>query len=77
MIQLLTPQEVAEILQVSYETALQFIKYSGIDFLKLGRQYRVEKQKLFTFLSVRGQHIVNLEKENIYHNNNTTNRKRV
>ena len=38
---LLTPHEVASILKVSYDTALAFIKYSGIDYVMVGRQYRI------------------------------------
>ncbi len=52
---MLTTAEIAEILQVSYETALNFIKYSGIDFIRIGRQYRVSAEKLSAFLSKRGQ----------------------
>ena len=52
---LLTPIEVAQVLQVSYETALAFIRYSGIDFVKVGRQYRVSEEKLSAFLNKRGQ----------------------
>lgn len=47
---LLTPQEIAEILRISYEKALDFIKYSGVDYIKIGRQYRVYESKLNTFL---------------------------
>ena len=52
---LLTPTEVAQVLQVSYETALAFIKYSGVDFVRVGRQYRVSEEKLSAFLNKRGQ----------------------
>lgn len=38
---MLSPAEVAERLNVSYDTALQMIKYSGIPYVKIGRQYRV------------------------------------
>ena len=57
---LLTPREVAEILGVSYEVALAFIKFSGIDYIKVGRQYRVSRDKLMAFLSKRGKTIVEL-----------------
>lgn len=57
---LLTPREVAEILKVSYEVALAFIKYSGVDYIKIGRQYRVSEDKLMAFLSKRGKTIVEL-----------------
>ena len=47
---LLTPQEIAEILKISYEKALDFIKYSGVEYIKIGRQYRVDESKLNAFL---------------------------
>ena len=36
---MLTPYDIAEYLQVSYETALDFIKHSNIPYIKVGRQY--------------------------------------
>lgn len=55
---LLTPCDVAEILGVSYATALAFIKYSGIDCIKIGRQYRVSEEKLIAFLAKKGTTVV-------------------
>ena len=40
---MLTPAEVAERLNISYDTALTMIKTSGIPYLKIGRQYRVNE----------------------------------
>ena len=40
---MLTPAEVAERLNISYDTALHMIKHSGIAYLKIGRQYRVNE----------------------------------
>ena len=60
MSKLLTPKEVAEILQVSYDSALAFVKYSGVDYLQVGRQYRVSEDKLRAFLSKKGQVTVDL-----------------
>ena len=57
---ILTPHEVAEILAVSYESALAFIRYSGVDFLRVGRQYRVAEDKLQAFLNKKGQTHVDL-----------------
>lgn len=54
MPEMLTPREVAEILKISYENALAFIKYSGIDYHKIGNQYRVSAEKLRAFLSKKG-----------------------
>ena len=52
---MLTPREVSSILKVSYETALAFIKYSGVDYIKVDRQYRVSEAKLSRFLAQKGQ----------------------
>ena len=41
----LTVTEVAEMLKVSYDTALHFIKYN-VEFVLVGRQYRVLESKL-------------------------------
>ena len=49
MIELLTVQEVADVLRVSYETALQYIKQNNLS-IKVGRQYRVPKDKLAAHL---------------------------
>lgn len=51
---MLTPKEVAEILQVSYDSALAFIKYSGVDYIMVGRQYRVSQKKFEAFLAKKG-----------------------
>ncbi len=52
--EMLTPHEVAEILQISYHKALDVIKYSGIGYIKVGNQYRVSSDKLKAFLSSKG-----------------------
>lgn len=62
---MLTPRDVAEVLGVSYEAALAFIKYSTIDFVKVGRCYRVAEDKLRDFLLQEGQVFVEL-KDDIY-----------
>ena len=51
---MLTPREVAEILKIGYEAALAFIKYSGIDYHRIGNQYRVSAEKLRVFLNRKG-----------------------
>lgn len=56
----LTAREVAALLKISYDQALAFIKYSGIDYIKVGRQYRVDESKLRAFLSQRGGIIIDL-----------------
>ena len=60
---MLNPRNIAEILGVSYEAALAFIKYSGIDYLQIGRQYKVAEDKFEAFLRQKGQIIVELNEE--------------
>ncbi len=57
---LLTPNDVAEILCISYETALAFIKYSGVDYIRVGKQYRVSESKLKAFLERKGHTVVDI-----------------
>lgn len=52
--ELLTPKEVAAILKISYEAALAFIKYSGIDHHVISGRYRVSADKLKAFLNQKG-----------------------
>lgn len=61
MPEMLTPKEVAKILQISYESALGFIKYSGLDYIKIGNQYRVSRDKLEAFLNRKGHIHADLE----------------
>lgn len=60
MPEMLTPKEVAAILKISYESALAFIKYSGIDYIRIGNQYRVSAEKLKAFLNKKGQTVTDL-----------------
>ena len=60
MPEMLTPKEVAAILKISYESALAFIKYSGIDYIRVGNQYRVSAEKLKAFLNRKGQTVTDL-----------------
>lgn len=60
MPEMLTPREVAEILKIGYEAALAFIKYSGIDYHRIGNQYRVSAEKLRAFLNMKGPTHVDL-----------------
>ena len=46
----LTPREIAEILQISYPYALEFIKHSGISYIRIGKQYRVSLTAFQKFL---------------------------
>jgi excisionase family DNA binding protein len=52
--EMLTPKEIADILKISYEASLAFIKYSGIDYHRIGNQYRVSAEKLRAFLNKKG-----------------------
>ena len=52
---MLTPYDIAEKLKVSYDTALAFIKYSGIPYLKIGRQYRVTEEDFDAFVNKKGR----------------------
>ena len=46
----LTPREIAEILQISDPYALEFIKHSGISYIRIGKQYRVSLTAFQKFL---------------------------
>ena len=46
-----TPQEVADILHVSYDKALDFIKHSGVKYVRVGRQYRISEEALNAYLN--------------------------
>ena len=46
----LTVAEVAEMLRISYDKALELMNYSGIESVKIGRQYRVLESKLNAYL---------------------------
>lgn len=45
----LTVRQVADMLHISYDTALSFVKYKT-DSVKVGRQYRVLESKLIEVL---------------------------
>ncbi len=57
---LLTAADISRILKISYHSALDFIKYSGIDYIKIGNQYRVSEEKFRAFLSQKGKKIIPL-----------------
>lgn len=46
----MTARDIAELLQITYPTALSFIKYSGVRYLKVGKSYRVLASDLIEFL---------------------------
>lgn len=70
---MLTPYDIAELLQVSYDTALEFIKTSGILYIQVGRQYRVSEQAFNTFVSAGQTQNVKSDEKNIYNNYSTRN----
>ena len=46
-----TPADIADMLKVSYDTALAWIKASGVEYFMVGKQYRVTKasfEKMFS-----------------------------
>lgn len=59
-VKMLTPKDIAEIFGISYESALAFVKNSGIDYIRVGRQYRVSEDKLKRFISRGGSVSVDL-----------------
>ena len=60
----LTPHEIADILQISYDKALEFVKYSGIPYIKIGRQYRVEETAFKALLSKKRRILIDLSEKN-------------
>ena len=57
----LTPHEIADLLRLSYDKALDFIKYSGVRYARFGRQYRVDKKDLMAFLTQKGNIDIDLQ----------------
>ena len=47
----LTVREIAELLKISYDSALEVVKYSGVEYVQVGRQYRVLESTLYKFLN--------------------------
>ena len=70
---MLTPYDIADLMQVSYDTALEFIKTSGIPFVRVGRQYRVSEKAFNAFVSAGQQKTVQPGSKNIYYNGNSHN----
>lgn len=51
--ELLTPEEVAEILKISYHSALDIIK-RNFRYVKVGKQYRVPRTEIEKLLNAKG-----------------------
>ncbi len=47
----LTPHDISRILDICYTKALEFIKFSGIKYSKIGRSYRVKRTTFERFIS--------------------------
>lgn len=71
---MLTPYDIAERLQVSYDTVLSLIKQGEIAHVKVGRQYRVSEKALADFINGETTASVKSNNKNIYNNRNTDNR---
>ena len=69
----LTPYDIADLLQVSYDAALEFIKNSGIAYIRIGRQYRVAETVFNAFVSADNPQTVKSSGKNIYNNGNVRN----
>ena len=67
---MLTPYNIAELMQVSYDTALDFIKNSGIVYVQVGRQYRVSESVFKAFTSMGCQKSVKSTPQNTYYSYN-------
>jgi hypothetical protein len=59
--QFLTAHDIAKLLSISYVNALNFIKYSNINYIKIGNQYRVATDVFQKFTHSKGNIIVNLD----------------
>ena len=57
----LTPRDIADILKISYDSALSWIRQSGVDYQKVGRQYRVSADKFIAFVQRKGTVKVSLQ----------------
>lgn len=54
-------QDIADVLGICYAKALDFIKYSGINYIKIGRTYLVSAEKFDKFINRDENIIVNCE----------------
>lgn len=55
---MLTAKDIAKIMKISYHKSLEFIRYSGIDYIKIGSHYRVSEDKFISFINAKGNRIV-------------------
>ena len=47
----LTPEDISKILHLCYNKSLDFIKYSGVKYVRVGRCYRVSEKVFYDFLA--------------------------
>lgn len=45
-----TVSELSEMFKISYDNALDWVKHSGVEYIQIGRQYRISLSKLEAFL---------------------------
>lgn len=58
----LTAKDISKLLRINYHNALKFIRFSGIQYIKLGNQYRVTKDAFIKFTHpVRGNKYIKFE----------------
>lgn len=69
---MLTPYDIAKLMQVSYDTALDFIKTSGIAYVHVGRQYRVSETVFKAFILTGSLGTVKSHPKNTYNKGSTT-----
>lgn len=59
----LTVQEIADLLKISYDSALAFVKHGGLPFVRVGRQYRVSAERLHRFLNQKDPIVVDISEK--------------
>lgn len=57
----LTAKDISSILKICYQKALSFIKFSGVEYIKIGQAYRVEEGKFYDFILNNGTVELDLE----------------
>lgn len=57
----LSPDDIAKRLNICYQKSLDFIKYSGLPYLKIGRTYRVSVKVFYDFVLKNERQEFNLE----------------
>ncbi len=62
----LTANDISKMLKISYDKALEFIKYSGVEYVNIGRQYRVSEGKFNDFLYPKKQPKLTFKSRPIY-----------